>query len=152
MTDNSDNWEDYPYLIDWVAQMNAWAEKYQIYQFVSAEHSPEDSSRRNVGFKSPDPKNPVDESFIWTVVDEVSEKYIRSGDFQHSSAVGWYLGKVSHKNETIFLDAGKLACSKCQGQSFFEEDEGDQVDCDQCEAGETSVWIDLTDTHFRLPG
>ena len=152
MTENSDNWQDYPYLIDWVAQMNAWAEKYQIYELIPADNSGEDPSGRIRRFRDPEFKNTIDGSFVWTVVDEGGQKYLYSGDVWHSGVVGWYVGKVSHSNETLGFDAGKLACSKCQGQSFFEEDEGDEVDCDQCEAGETSVWIDLEDTDFRLLG
>jgi hypothetical protein len=151
MNKNSERWQDYPYLVEWVAQMNEWAAKYQIYEFLEADDSGEDPSGRIRRFRDPEFKHSIDGSFVWTVVDEGSEKYIYSGDFWHSSVVGWYVGKVSHNNEKIGLDAGKLACSKCQGESFYEDSEGEEVDCDQCEAGETSVWFDLTDTDFRLP-
>jgi hypothetical protein len=28
MSENSERWQDYPYLVEWVAELNAWAAKY----------------------------------------------------------------------------------------------------------------------------
>lgn len=151
MAFNSENWKDYPYLVEWVDQMNAWAEKYQIYEFIQADNSGEDPSGRIRRFRSPEFKNTLDGEFVWSVVDGGGVAYVQSGDVWHSDTVGWYVGRVSHGNEPLAYDVGKLACIKCQGESFYVDPEGEEVDCDLCEAGETSVWFDLTDTDFRLP-
>jgi hypothetical protein len=46
MNKNSERWQDYPYLVEWVAQMNEWAAKYQIYECLEADDSGEDPSGR----------------------------------------------------------------------------------------------------------
>ena len=74
MTANSERWQDYPYLVEWVAQMNQWAAKYKIYEFVPADNSGEDPSGRIRRFRDPEFEHTIDGSFVWTVVDEGSEK------------------------------------------------------------------------------
>lgn len=37
MTKNSGNWQDYPYLVEWVDSVNQWAKKYEIYEFIRSD-------------------------------------------------------------------------------------------------------------------
>ena len=46
MSQNSEHWQDYPYLVEWVAELNAWAVKYQIYEFIPSDENQEDPSGR----------------------------------------------------------------------------------------------------------
>ena len=148
---NSENWKDYPYLVEWVEQMNAWAAKYQIYEFIEVDVNGHDSSGRIRLSSDQDVSGEVDEQFVWSLVDSVSEKYVISGDFPHSDLRGWYVGRVSHGNEKLTHDAGRFACLKCEGKSYFLDSEDEAVDCDLCMAGETSLWVDLNVTDFHLP-
>jgi hypothetical protein len=59
---------------------------------------------------------------------------------------GWYVGRVSHENQSISIQAGQDACSQCQGTSEFENSEGVLEYCSH----EDGTWIDIMDTDFRV--
>ena len=154
MNHNSENWQDYPYLVEWVEQMKKWVAHYQIHEFIPADDAGLDPSGRvpNNQLTKAENEGTLETRFIWTLEDNGGSdgRHITS---EFASGLwlvrGWYLGRVPHDNERVLYAAGKLACKKCQGQGWLEDSEGDEVDCDLCEGGETSAYIELEETNFR---
>ena len=56
------------------------------------------------------------------------------------------MGRVSHENEGISIEAGKDACSQCQGTLEFENPKGEMEYCSH----DDGTWIDIMDTDFRV--
>jgi len=148
MSENSERWQDYPYLDEWVAELNAWAAKYQIYEFIPSDENQEDPSGRIPSVVDP---GTISREFIWTLktVNE-GEVFIESEflDWLEDDAWirGWYVGRVSHENEPVIIEAGKDSCSQCLGTSEFENPEGEMEYCSH----EYGAWIDIMDTDFRV--
>ncbi len=163
MEENSDNWRDYPYVVEWVEQMKQWARDYQIYEFIPADDNGLDRSGRipNSHVTPAENEGKLEERFIWTLEDNGGSdgRWITS-EFSSGFGLnrGWYVGRVPHENERQRYAGGKLACKKCEGQGFFEDSEAktleaalaSAVDCDLCEGGETSLYIALEDTDFSI--
>jgi hypothetical protein len=155
LVSNSENWQDYPYLVEWVARMNEWVGEYQIYEFIPADETGQDPSGRvpNSLVTSHENQGKIEERFIWTLEDNGNPDG-RLITTEFSTGIwrvrGWYLGRIPHEGLEFSYEAGKLACNQCEGQGFFENAEGDEVDCELCESGETSKFFELEDTSFRI--
>jgi hypothetical protein len=156
MDQNSGNWQDYPYLVEWVDQMKKWAAEYQIHEFIPADEAGLDPSGRvpNNQLTKAENEGRLDTRVIWTLEDNgASDGRIITSEFSSGMSrynFGWYVGRVAHENGRLIFDAGKLACNECEGQGFLEDSEGDEVDCELCEGGETSLYFRLEDTDFRV--
>ena len=152
MKEMSGDWRDYPYLVEWVAEMNQWARDYQIYEFIPADDDGQDPTGRTPDGRLPESENEgkIERRFIWTVTDNGSEAVISSrfsnGTWQNR---GWYLGRVPHESEQLFYDEAKYACAKCEGTGFWNDSEAYETDCEVCFEG-NSVFIDLESTDFHL--
>jgi hypothetical protein len=46
VSENSERWQDYPYLVEWVAELKTWAAKYEIYEFIPSDENQEDPTGR----------------------------------------------------------------------------------------------------------
>lgn len=151
MNENPEQWKDFPNVVEWVSQMKAWAEKYQIYEFIKADASGQDPSGRIRSLSLPEDSS-FDESLVWTVFDSSSEVVITSefstGMGSSSGAIGWYLGREPHSSEKEIYDYLKRACNLCSGESIFTDSDGEEQECENCLEASTSVWLDETD--FRL--
>lgn len=157
LDENSENWQDYPHLVEWVDQMKKWAADYQIYEFIGADEDGQDPSGRipvEFSYQRDENAGRLERHFIWTLEDNgASDGRIITSEFSSGMSrynFGWYVGRVPHENGRLIFDAGKLACNKCEGQGFLEDSEGDEVDCELCEGGETSLYFRLEDTDFRV--
>ena len=151
MSENSERWQDYPYLVEWVAELNAWAAKYQIYEFIPSDENQEDPTGRIPSVVNPEKLGTISKEFIWTLKNvNGGEVFIESEFlewFEGDAWIrGWYVGRVSHENEGISIEAGKDACFQCQGTSEFENPEGEMEYCSH----DDGTWIDITDTDFRV--
>ena len=151
MSKNSERWQDYPYLVEWVAELNAWAAKYQIYEFIPSDENQEDPSGRIPSVVDPEKLGTVSKKYIWTLKTvNGGEVFIESEFlewFEGDAWIrGWYVGRVSHENEGISIEAGKDACSRCQGTLEFENPEGELESCSH----DDGTWIDIMDTDFRV--
>lgn len=141
--------DDYPYLVEWVSQMNNWASAYEIYEFIQANEVGEDPTARLPAFNGL--SLGIDTNFIWTVSSSSGEEVVSSGyEWGVGSSVvkGWYLGKVSHEGKTIVLDHLKVVCALCQGKLYFLDANNDEQECEKCLQEEVYIW--LSDTDFKL--
>ena len=147
MTNSSENWQDYPYLVQWVDSVNNWAREYQIYEFVSADdqgYDPSGQLGKNLeeSLRHGDPLR----SFIWTIEDNPSDISVTSEFFIGMGStwriLGWYFGRVSHNNKRAGFDFMKKVCSTCQGAGgFFDPDRNEEVECLPCV--DSPVYVDL---------
>ena len=141
--------EDYPYLVEWVDQMNKWASDYEIYEFIQADEVGEDPTGRLPAFNGMSAG--IDIDLIWTVISHSGEEVVSSGyEWGAGSFVvkGWYLGKVSHERKRLVLDHLKVVCSFCQGKIYFLDANDEEQECDRCTEEEVYIW--LSDTDFKL--
>ena len=97
MSENSERWQDYPYLVKWVAELNAWAAKYQIYEYIPSDKNQEDPTGRIPSVVSPEKPGSISKEFIWTLKSvNGGEVYIESEflDWFEGDAWirGWYVG------------------------------------------------------------
>ncbi len=148
----SEDWKKYPHIVAWVDDMNKWADSYQIYEFIQADENGHDPTGRIESGLRDSPVATIEHSFVWTELltsSEVITSEFHSGDWGSGGVNGWYLGRVSHENKNIVLDAGKFACSVCQGAVSYEDEDGEEADCDVCMEGDPE-FIRLSDTGFRL--
>jgi hypothetical protein len=147
MAENSENWQEYPYLVKWVDSVNKWARDYEIYEFIKSDDQGYDQSGRFA--KNRDESlvqgNPLG-SVVWTVLDTSSEINVRSefsiGAGSSWATLGWYLGRVSHGDEKTGFDFLKKICSKCEGAGgYFDSTVADDVECLPCV--DNPIYIDL---------
>lgn len=155
METNPEDWREYPYLVAWVEEMNRWATDNKIYEFVPADEDGLDPTGRipNSRLTEAENEGTLDERFIWTFEDSGgSDGRLITTDFSSGQWMvrGWYLAEIPHDGERVVYPAGKLACLKCEGESLFETPDGEFVECDLCEAGETSVFVELEETSFTF--
>jgi hypothetical protein len=147
MSVNSENWQDYPYLVEWVDSVNKWAQEYEIYEFVKADDQGYDLTGqlgKNLE-ESPRHDDPL-LSFVWTVGDNPSEIYVTSefgiGAGSTWRTLGWYLGRVPHNNKRAGFDFLKKVCSTCQGTGgFLDLETNEEVECLPCV--DSAVQVDL---------
>jgi hypothetical protein len=147
MTENSENWKDHPYLVDWVDSVNQWAKKYEIYEYIRSDDQGYDQSGRfaknlDESLVQGDPHG----SLVWTVLDSSSEISVLSkfsiGAGSSWATLGWYLGRIPHNDEKVVFDFLKKVCSKCQGNGgYFDPEVGDDVECLPCV--DSPVYVDL---------
>ena len=151
MNENSEAWRDFPHLVEWVRQMMAWAEKYEIYKFIKADASGEDPSGTIPSLSLP-PGPSFDKSLVWTVFDSSSEVCITSefstGMGSSAGAIGWYLGRNPHTGNKKIYDYLKVACNSCKGEGFFTDSDGEEQECEKCQEDRNTVWLDETDFHL----
>lgn len=156
MDEQSENWEDYPYAVEWVERMNQWALEYQVGEFIPADDDGQDPSGRVPNFLAAADENhgKLERSHLWTLEDTGDSEGRRitsefsSGDWR---VRGWYLAGVPYVGDEISLPAGLLLCSQCRGERVFEDSEGEEVDCDLCWDGVT-LFVELEETDFSLFG
>ena len=85
MSENSERWQDYPYLVEWVAELNAWAAKYQIYEFIPSDENQEDPTGRIPSVANPVNLGTISKEFIWTL------KTVNGGEvFIESEFLEWF--------------------------------------------------------------
>jgi hypothetical protein len=147
MTENSQNWQDYPYLVDWVDSVNQWAKQYEIFEFIRSDDQGYDQSgrfakNRDESLVQGDPQG----SLVWTVLDSSSEINVLSkfsiGAGSSWATLGWYLGRIPHNNQMAGFDFLKKVCSNCQGNGgYFDPEVGDDVECLPCL--DSPVYVDL---------
>ena len=156
MSVNSENWQDYPYLVEWVESANKWANEYQIYEFMPADDQGLDPSGQ---LSQPDgypalPKFTTQSSggyggegsLIWTLYDSSSERTILSefsmGAGSSWATLGWYLGRRPHTEKREGVDYQNIVCNTCEGQgSYFVPGSDDELECSVCE--ESPVYVEL---------
>lgn len=153
--DKDSKWESFPHIVEWVSQMNQWAKDFQIYEFVPADADGLDPSGRIPIDNVPDTgaQGSIEKQFIWTLTDPPGDATQWVSTFfmsAHWQVLGWYIGRVSHNDENINLMAGVYACNGCRGEGRWWDSEGDEVECEACDGGETSEWVQLKDTAFSL--
>jgi hypothetical protein len=155
MSVNSENWQDYPYLVEWVESANKWAKQCEIYEFMPADDQGLDPSGQ---FSQADgypglPKFTTqstggyggDGSLVWTFYDGsersiLSEFFIGAGSSW--ATIGWYLGRIPHTDKVEGFEQQKKVCSICEDQGgYFVSDSEDEVECLACL--ESPVWINL---------
>jgi hypothetical protein len=147
MTKSSENWQDHPYLVEWVDSVNKWAQEYEIYEFVRADDQGYDLSGQlgknlEESIRHDDPLL----SYIWTVEDNPSDICVTSEFFIGGGStwriLGWYFGRVPHNNKRAGFDFLKKVCSTCQGAGrFFDPNINEEVDCLPCV--DSPVQVDL---------
>ncbi len=133
--------------------MKKWAEQFEIYEFIQADENGYDTTGRIEGGVGGAPEGKIDTAFVWTELlssEEVITSVFHSGDWGSGGVYGWYVGRVSHENQNIVLDAGKFACSICQGMVSYEDEDGEEAECEVCMA-EDPEFIRLSDTGFHFP-
>ena len=129
MTDYPENWQNYPYLVEWVESANKWAREYEIYEFMPADDQGLDPS----GQFSPTDYYPMlpkfttqqtgrfdnEGSLVWTLVDS-DERYVQS-DFRigGDDTIGWFLGRIPHYGRTFPVRYLNEVCITCEGQGSF---------------------------------
>lgn len=144
---NSENWQNYPYVVEWVEAMKHWAVEYEIYEFIPAVDGYDPSGRIPSDPYEPETGTiPIGQ--IWTEID--SDEAITSefmvGDWGSGGVVGWYVGRVSHEGKPFSLVSGYRICLVCKGTKTFEDESGEELECDDCYSGGTEwVWINSTD-------
>ena len=155
MTGNPEDWQNYPYLVEWVESANRWAREYEIYEFMPADDQGLDPS----GQFSPTDYYPMvpkfttqqtgrfdDEgSLVWTLVDS-DERYVQS-DFHigGDDTIGWFLGRIPHYGKTFPVRYLNEVCITCEGQgSYFVPGSDEEVGCLVCE--EDRVLVELEHT------
>lgn len=153
MTKSSENWQDYPYLVEWVESANNWARECEIYEFMPADEEGLDPSgqfSRDDGYPGL-PKFTTQStggyggegSLIWTFGDG-SERSILSkfyiGAASSWATFGWYLGRIPHTDKVEGFEQQIKVCSNCEYQgSYFDGDT--EVECLACL--ESPIWINL---------
>ncbi len=151
MSEQNEVWRQHHYLVEWVDEMNSGARKYQIYEFVKADESGEDPTGRIPSSSLP-ADYPFETEAVWTVFDSSSEIVVTTefstGMGSSAGVIGWFLGRVPHNDERIILDYMRLACEVCEGQIYYADDQGDELECERCLDQPMSVWLEETD--FQL--
>ena len=147
MAENSENWQEHPYLVKWVDSVNKWAKDYEIYEFISSDEQGYDQSgrfakNRDEALEKGDSKD----SLVWTLVDSSSEINVLSkfsiGAGSSWATLGWFLGRIPHSQEKIGFDFLKKICSKCEGAGgYFDSELADDVECLPCV--DNPIYIDL---------
>lgn len=147
MTKSSENWQDYPYLVEWVDSVNNWAKQYEIYEFIRSDDQGYDQSGRfaknlDESLVQGDPKG----SLVWTVLDSSSEINVLSkfwiGAGSSWATLGWYIGRIPHNDAKAGIDFLKKVCSTCEGNNgYFDSELGDDVECLPCV--DSPVYVDL---------
>jgi hypothetical protein len=149
---SSKSWREYPHIVTWVSEMNDWAQKYEIYEFIPADTDGYDPSGKLESGPSDNLADRIDLGLVWTELLESEELIIseyKSGDWGSGGVYGWYIGRVSHQHQEITFAAGKFACSICEGLVNYETEDGEEADCEQCEMEDPAL-IRLSDTDFKL--
>jgi hypothetical protein len=151
VSENSERWQDYPYLVEWVAELKTWAAKYEIYEFIPSDENQEDPTGRIPSVVNAEELGTISKEFIWTLKSvNGGEVYIESEFlewFEDDAWIrGWYVGRVSHEDKDISIEAGKDLCWLCQGTSEFENPEGEMEYCSH----DDGIWIDIMDTDFKV--
>lgn len=151
MAENNKTWKDIQYLVDWVDSMNQWVEDFQIYEFIKADNNGEDPSGRIPSLQTVG-ELPIDTTVVWSVFDSTSEVVITSEYFTGAGAssgtLGWFLGRVPHGDKRIVLDYLKTVCELCEGEGWFENEEGEEEECEDCLVNPKGLWLEETD--FKL--
>lgn len=145
-TVTAENWQNYPYIVEWVESMKKWAAEYEIFEFIPSVDGFDPSGRIPLDLFEPDTGSiPIDR--IWTEIDDgqlTSEFMV--GDWGSGGVVGWYVGRVSHEGKPVGLVSGYRLCLVCEGNYYFEDESGEEVYCDDCSSGKTDyLWINNTD-------
>lgn len=138
-------------MVEWVEELKAWAAKYQIYEFIPSNENQEDPSSRVPSIRNPEKPATISKEFIWTLKSVSGGEVFIESEFLDwfvgdAWIRGWYVGKVSHENKELGIQAAKDACSQCQGEEMFESSDGIQEYCDHPDG----IWIDIMDTDFRV--
>lgn len=148
MTNKSTGWRDYGHIVKWVEEVQQWAHDFQVYEYIAADEQGLDPSKRVHGSSH---ELVEMENLIWTLADNGEERYITSEVMLgHFSILGWYIARVAYSGEKMVHDAGLYACNACEGEGIWRDADGEEIHCEECESGETSVWIDLEDTSFQV--
>ena len=147
MTENSEDWQDYPYLVEWVESVNQWAKQYEIHEFISSDDQGYDQSgrfakNREEALEQGDSRG----SLVWTVLDSSSEISVLSkfsiGAGSSWATLGWYLGRIPHNDDKAGFDFLKKVCSNCEGNNgYFDSELGEDVECLPCV--DNPVYIEL---------
>ena len=138
MTENSQNWQDHPYLVDWVDSVNTWAKHYEIYEFISSDDQGYDQSGRFARNRDESlVQGHPGGSLVWSVVDDSSEINVLSrfsiGAGSSWATLGWYVGRIPHNDEISGFDFLKKVCSTCEGNNgYFDSELGEDVECLPC--------------------
>lgn len=160
MTQSPEDWQNYPYLVEWVDSVNKWAEDYEIYEFMPADNQGLDPSGQ---FSEADyypmlPKFTTEStggfggegSKVWTLHDAADRLILP--DFLIGAAsswctIGWYLGRIPHGEKGEVLNYMNEVCPTCEGQgSYFVPGSDDEVEC-YC-AGDP-VFVELEHTSSK---
>lgn len=137
------SWQSFPHIVRWVSEMQTWANDFGIYEYIDADEGGADPTGK---------LDQADPNTIWTELllsDELIVSGYRTGDWGSGGVVGWYVGEVSHGGTELNFDAGKFACSVCEGRLTFKTASGEELDCEPCAIGD-SQFIRLSDTDFSL--
>lgn len=159
MTQSPEDWQNYPYLVEWVESANKWAREYEIYEFMPADDQGLDPSGQfsEARFYPMLPKFTTQQtgrwfddegSLVWTLVDS-DERYVQSdfhigGDY----TIGWFLGRIPHYGKTFPVQYLNEVCITCEGQgSYFAPGSDEEVDCLDCEDGPAYVELEHTSSN-----
>ena len=161
MTDNPEDWQNYPYLVEWVESANKWARDYEIYEFMPADDQGLDPSGR---FSKEDGYPGLPEfttqstggygsegSKVWTLHDGTDRLVLPDflmGASSSRCTIGWYLGRIPHGEKAEVLEYMNEVCITCEGQgSYIVAGSDEEVDCLVCEDG--PIYVELEHTSSK---
>ena len=138
------NWQDYPHIVALVGELQKWKEDFQITEYIEANESGYDQTGRIKG-ASDQTTSEIAEDYCWTHFSsdgEWIEAGVKTGDWGSGGVYGWFIGKVPRNGQQKTLQTHAFACSICQGNYTYEDEDGEELDCEAC-SEEDAEFINL---------
>lgn len=142
----NENWKKYPHIVVLVEALQKWKSDFQIAEYVEANESGYDDSGRIQGASDQQGFEIADE-YCWTHFDSDGDWIgpgVKTGDWGSGGVHGWFIGKVPRGPKENMLQTSAFACSVCQGRYFFEDEDGEEQECESCSV-EDAEFLDLVE-------
>lgn len=134
----SEDWKAYPHIVELVSALQRWKSEFQIIEYVEASPSGYDDLGRIQG-ASDQSTFEVADDYCWTHYmsdGDWIEPGVRTGDWGSGGVNGWFIGKVPigevSPGRQMILQAHAFACSVCKGSYTYEDENGEEQDCEAC--------------------
>ena len=129
------DWQQYPHIVVLVAELQKWKDEFQIVEYVTADESGYDKTKRIEGASDASAFEIADE-FCWTYSSSDGQEWIESGvktgEWGSGGVYGWFIGKIQRGSQELTLQTHAFACSVCEGHYSYEGVDGEDLDCEAC--------------------